>query len=141
MNPIDFVIAALCGGIGAMARMAVDAWMTRRNPGPFPWGTLTVNTSGSFLLGLLTGLASGAAVVVATTTASQLASTLFVIGTGLLGGYTTFSTTSFDTVRLARGRRIAAALANAVGGLVVCVVAALAGIILGGAMFGAWLLG
>ncbi len=62
----------------------------------FPWGILVVNVSGSFALGVITGL--GAAI------APELS---LVLGLGLLGGYTTFSTVSVETVLLAQRRRLA----------------------------------
>ncbi|WP_232536685.1 fluoride efflux transporter FluC [Curtobacterium aurantiacum] len=57
-----------------------------------------------------------------------------VLGTGVMGGYTTFSTASFETVRLARSGRITAAAANGLGMLIVSVAAATAGVLLGGTL-------
>ena len=81
----------------------------------FPIGTTIINVTGSFLLGLVTGLA--------------LAHGLppewrAILGTGFLGGYTTFSTASYETVRLAQQRRYRAALVNGVGMLVLALAAA-----------------
>lgn len=113
-----FVVAA---GVGAPLRYLLDGFVQDRTAGPFPWGTLVVNVTGSFLLGLLTGfgLYHGASVTVRT-----------VIGTGGLGAYTTFSTYTFETVRLAEEGDVAGAATNAVVSLVVCGLAAAAGLAL-----------
>lgn len=112
--------AALVGGIGAVLRFVIDGAITarlaRRTRGAaFPWGILVVNLSGSFVIGLLAGLFSVAHPLT------------LVLGVGLLGGYTTFSTASYDTVRLLQRGRITAGLANGVGQLVAAVLAAALG--------------
>ncbi|WP_028473154.1 fluoride efflux transporter CrcB [Nocardioides alkalitolerans] len=117
-----FCAVALAGGGGAGLRFVVDGAVRARLGDGFPWGTWLVNLSGSFALGLMTGLAAS------TLLPDDLG---LVLGTGLLGGYTTFSTAAVDTVLLAREGRHAAALLNGVGMLVVAVVAAAAGYALG----------
>jgi len=117
-----FCAVALAGGLGAGLRFVVDGAVRARLGDGFPWGTWLVNLSGAFALGLVTGLVAGALLP------DDLG---LVLGTGLLGGYTTFSTASVDTVRLAQQGRYGAALANGVGMLVVAVVAASAGYALG----------
>ena len=88
-----------------------------------PWGTILINVSGSLVLGFLTGLTAG----------RLLPETWhLIIGTGFLGGYTTFSTASVETVRLAQERRWAASLANALGTLALATGAAGLGLWLGG---------
>src|SRR5699024_492799 len=77
---------ALAGGAGAVARFVVDGFIARRSV--LPLGTLLINVSGSFLLGLVVGMLDGAAAA-------------SVVGTGLLGGYTTFSTASVESLSLA----------------------------------------
>ena len=102
MTPALLIGIGLLGGLGAVARLLVDSFVTRRARGPFPDGTLAVNLSGALALGVLVGAAVSA-------DAARLA------GTGLLGAYTTFSTWMFDSHRLAEDRRpIAAALNVAV---------------------------
>ncbi len=94
-------LLALAGGLGAASRFLVDGLVTARSRRTVPLGTLTVNVAGSFLLGLLT------AVVLAGAPAPGV---LLVLGTGFLGGFTTFSTACVEVVRLVRaGRRRAAA--------------------------------
>ncbi|WP_106815821.1 fluoride efflux transporter CrcB [Microbacterium timonense] len=114
--------AALAGGAGAGLRYLVDRLVTPRGA-RFPWGIFVVNVSGSFALGLLTGL--GAAV------APEWSMTL---GLGLLGGYTTFSTVSVETVLLAQRRRRRDAVLNLFGTLVAAAAAAGVGLLLGGAL-------
>ena len=75
------------GAFGAFARFHVGAVVTARRPSDFPFGTLAVNLTGSFALGVLVGVSAGDAA-------------LFVLGTGLLGGYTTFSTWIVEAQRL-----------------------------------------
>lgn len=94
------MLVALAAGLGAVLRYLVDRAVPPLHPVPahsFPRGTIVVNTTGSFLLGVVTGAVTG-----------DLGTVLSV---GLLGGYTTLSTFSVETMALAeRGRRGAAAL-------------------------------
>ena len=122
MSPLLLVAVAAAGGIGAAARFVVDGLVKDRLGAAYPWGTTVINVSGSFALGLVTGLALQAVV------APEWKA---VLGTGLLGGYTTFSTASIETVRLLHDGRSRAGLANALGMLVASVVAALVGYGLG----------
>jgi CrcB protein len=110
---------SLAGAAGAVARFVVDGAVRHRWAPAFPWATLAVNVSGSALLGLVTGavLFAGLPDLVRA-----------VVGVGFCGGYTTFSTASFETVRLARQGRASAALANAVGSLLLTVAAAAVGL-------------
>lgn len=117
---ITLLLVSAAGGVGAVARFLLDT-LTRRLTTRFPLGTLLINTTGSLLLGLVTGLAGG-----------PLAGRLHVVlGTGFLGGYTTFSTASVETVRLVRERRRMTAAAYGIGMLALSVVLATAGLWLG----------
>ena len=101
------VLLALAGGLGAVTRFVVDGVVARHNRLPFPLGTVVINVSGALLLGALTGLVMRHA---------GLADLKVVLGTGFLGGYTTFSTASVEAVRLASGPRPAVeAVLHAVG--------------------------
>jgi fluoride exporter len=119
------VIALLicaAGGLGAAARLVLDGLIRARTRSTYPVATTTINLTGSLLLGLLTGLAAG----------QLLPEPWHIIaGTGLLGGYTTFSTTSFETVSLLEDRRHLAALFNGLGTLIICTCAAAAGLMIG----------
>ena len=122
MSPLLLVAVAAAGGIGAAARFVVDGLVKDRLGSAYPWGTTAINVSGSFALGLVTGLALQAVV------APEWKA---VLGTGLLGGYTTFSTASVETVRLLAVGRRGAAVANGLGMLVACVGVASLGLWLG----------
>ncbi len=122
MNLPLFLAIAGAGGIGAALRFLVDGLVRGVFRTSYPLATTTINVSGSFALGLLTGLA---------VTPFLPHELQLVIGTGLLGGYTTFSTASYETVRLAQERRYASAIANGIGMLVLAVAAAALGYSLG----------
>lgn len=117
---------ALAGGVGAVARLVVDGMIRARTGGGYPVGTTAINLSGSLLLGLVVGL-SGAVLP----DPARL-----VLGTGFLGGYTTFSTASVETVRLAVERQWAAAWANGLGMLLAGVGCAAVGVGAGLALAG-----
>jgi CrcB protein len=119
-----FVAVAVAGGLGAVARFALDGVVRARMSGasPFPIGTVVINVTGSFVLGVVTGLALAHAVP------DELR---LVVGTGFCGGYTTFSTASLETVRLVQERRLELALVNGVGTLLTTVGVAAVGLWLG----------
>ena len=93
MSAAVIVAIGVLGGIGAIARVLLDAAICRRTRGRFPLGILVVNVSGAFALGLLVGAAAGD-------------DTQRLLGSGLLGAYTTFSTWMLDSHRL--GARLGA---------------------------------
>ena len=95
---------ALLGALGALLRVRLAAAVDRRSGAPFPFGTLAVNLTGSFALGALHG-------------ASAAEETLLLLGTGLLGAFTTFSTWMVESHRLIRGRRAALAWLNLLGSM------------------------
>ncbi|MEE2032011.1 fluoride efflux transporter CrcB [Rhodococcus chondri] len=109
---------SLAGSLGAVARFVLDGEIRRRVRSNFPWGTLAVNVSGSFLLGLLVG------VVVFHDADPGLE---IVLGAGFCGGYTTFSAVSVEAVQLIRQRRRREAIFDLAGTLAL----ALAGCALG----------
>ena len=78
-------------GLGGVTRYAVSAWIQDAAGAGFPWGTLVVNVSGSLLLTFVYAVLEG------TTAPAEWRAFL---GIGILGGYTTFSTFSYETVRL-----------------------------------------
>ena len=100
------VAVAASGGLGAVLRYLVGRAVPRRSPKGFPWSTFAINVSGSFLLGVATGLA----VVHLLPDEWKV-----IVGTGFLGGYTTFSTASTETVELARRGRPGLAAAYGIG--------------------------
>lgn len=122
MSPLLLAGIALAGGLGAATRYVLDLRLRALLGERMPWGILLVNASGSLALGVLVGLAAAAALP---------SPWLLIAGVGFLGGYTTFSTTSVDSVRLLREGRRLAALGNGLGGLAACVLAAGLGYALG----------
>ncbi|HYH34914.1 MAG TPA: fluoride efflux transporter CrcB [Nocardioides sp.] len=110
---MTLLLVLVGGAVGASVRLLVDGWVTARTGGGLPWGTVTVNTVGSFLLGLVA--AAGPAWLVT------------LAGAGFCGALTTFSTFSFETLRLLERRRPVPALLNAAGSVVVTLVAVAAG--------------
>lgn len=108
---------ALFGAVGAVARYLLDVKVSEATEARFPYGTLTVNVLGSFVLGLV----SGVVLFHAAPSAPKV-----LVGTGLCGSFTTFSTFALETVLLATGgERRAAALNVGVSLLAGCGAAAL----------------
>jgi CrcB protein len=99
---VTLIGVAFAGALGAVTRYVVDVLITDRSRTNMPVGTLFINVSGSLLLGILTGLALY----------HGLASTpRVVLGTGFCGGFTTFSTFTWETIALAAaGQRRTAAV-------------------------------
>lgn len=108
----------LAGGLGACARFVVDGLVRARWTHVLPAATLLVNVTGSLVIGLLNGAAHWHGFGPAW---------LVVTATGFCGGYTTFSTAMIETVRLVEAREWRWAVANALGGLLLCVGAAAVG--------------
>lgn len=117
------LLVALAGGAGAVTRFVVDGVVARHNRFDIPLGTFVINVTGSFLLGILTGL------VLAHPGLSELKA---VLGTGFAGGYTTFSTASVEAARLVMRDGVGesrATLLHALGMLVAGLAAALLGML------------
>lgn len=121
MNALTILLLGLAGGLGAGTRFVVDGLVRSKLRTALPVGTIAINVTGSFLLGLV----AGAVIVHAAPVELQA-----IAGTGFLGGYTTFSTASFETVRLIQSRRTGLALLNGIGTAVAAVGAAAAGLAL-----------
>lgn len=107
------------GAVGSALRYVV--WRLLSSSGGFPWATLLVNVAGSFLLGFLAGLYAG-----------RVSPTIrLAVFFGLLGGFTTFSTFTSETVVLARTGSAALAFGNVAMSIVVGLAVALIGVLLG----------
>jgi fluoride exporter len=117
------LLVAVAGGVGAVARFVLDGLIRSRVTSLVPAGTLVINVSGSLLLGLVTGVVLAGA---------EPADFRVVLGTGFLGGYTTFSTAMIETVRLLQQRRWVAAGVNGIGMMLLGLGAAVLGVFLGG---------
>ena len=118
---MSYLWVALGGALGSVARYAVSLGTLRWLGGAFPWGTLIVNVAGSFAIGLL------AALVSADGRPALGGDARAFVMVGILGGFTTFSSFSLETLNLARGGELGAAAANVGLSLVLC----LAGVWLG----------
>jgi CrcB protein len=117
---------AIGGAAGAVSRYLVDGWVSERTGGAFPFGTLIVNLSGTFLLGLLATLALERSVLPALIRPPVLI--------GFLGAYTTFSTWMLESWRLAEQGALLGAVADIGGSVVLGLLALGAGIAIGRAL-------
>ncbi|RAJ66781.1 protein CrcB [Streptomyces sp. Amel2xB2] len=115
---MTWLLVAVGGMLGAPLRYLTDRAVQARHESAFPWGTFTVNMAGSLLLGLLTGAAAAGAAG---------SPVLALLGTGLCGALTTYSTFSYETLRLAENGRAALGAANAVASVLVALGAAAIG--------------
>lgn len=118
-------LVAVAGGVGAALRFAINGIVHRHILTNYPVAMFLINVAGSFLLGLITGLTSGRILP------EQLG---LYAGVGLVGGFTAFSTTSFQTLRLLQERRVWLAIANSFGMLALAVIVAGLGLWLGRAL-------
>lgn len=125
MTPTIFLLVAIAGGIGAVCRFVLDGVIRSRVVSALPWGTIVINVTGSIVLGFLAGLASANILP---------ADALSIAGKGFLGGYTTFSTASFETVRMLQERRWSLAIVNGIGVLVTGIAAAGLGLWIGSSL-------
>lgn len=116
------LLAALvvAGAIGAPTRYVVDGLIQERVRGVYPWGTWTVNVSGSFLLGLVSSLALYHGLGPIPRAA---------LGAGFCGAYTTFSTFSYETVRLIADGALGKAALNVLGSVTIGLAAAAVGLV------------
>jgi CrcB protein len=116
-------LVGLAGAVGALTRYLVGRLVAERTSSPFPWGTLLINVSGAFLIGLIAGL---------TTKKALNSLTQTVLATGFLGGYTTFSTMSWEGVQLARGGSLSRSALYLGGNVLPGLLAAALGLWVGG---------
>jgi fluoride exporter len=111
-----------------MARYFASTWFAGRAGATFPWGTLAVNLAGSFLIGILVTMADEKGTI-------GPGARLFLV-VGFLGGFTTFSSFSIETWRLAEGGDLIPALLNVLGSVTLGLTAAVLGVALGRALEG-----
>jgi fluoride exporter len=116
---------ALAGAVGAVLRWGLGTAIGERFPS-FPWATMFINVTGSFMLGLL--------FVVLTERTTSSPATRLALTTGLMGAYTTFSTFSLETFRLMEDGSYAAAGLNVAGNLALGLLAVALGVGLGRAL-------
>ena len=108
------------GGAGACLRVALVLWIDPRLGASFPWGLLAVNALGCFAIGAVATFADEAGWLGPSARAFAV--------TGVLGGFTTFSSFGLDTVRLASAGRPGLAAANVLGSVAFALVGVVAGI-------------
>jgi CrcB protein len=113
---VSFLFVALGAAVGAPLRYLVDRAVQGRHDSLFPWGTLTVNVIGSLILGVLIGGATAIPAAV-----------MQLIGTGLCGALTTYSTFGFETIRLIEDRARFYAVVNVAASIIAGVGAAFVG--------------
>jgi CrcB protein len=124
---MSYFWVAIGGALGSMARYGCSGLAVRMFGPSFPWGTLIVNVAGSFAIGVAAALAAGSRPLLAGDARA------FVIA-GVLGGFTTFSAFSLETLNLARGGAWVAAAANATGSVAACLLAVAVGHAAGAAL-------
>ncbi len=122
---MSWLLVAAGGAIGAMARHGLNSIIHRRIvTARFPVGIFVVNVAGSFAIGLLGGLLASERL-----TWGQNARTFAIVG--VLGGFTTFSSFSFDTLTLARDGLTSYAIGNVIGQVALSLIAVWAGYLIG----------
>jgi CrcB protein len=103
---LNLLLVILGGGIGAGGRYLLGGWLHSLVGYGFPWGTFTVNVLGSLVLGMVFGLAQQGLLS---------SGTIVFLTVGVLGGFTTFSSFSFETMRLLALGNVGASLLNVAG--------------------------
>ena len=116
------------GALGAVARSLLNDFVQARLGPDFPWGTFVINVSGSLVIGV-------AAVLISSEILPAYARPLLVVG--FLGGYTTFSTYSNETLQLLESGQFGTATLNALGQVVLGLVAVYLGVVLARSLVGA----
>ena len=120
---VNVLLVAAGGAIGAAARYLAGLWIVARLGAGFPWGTFFVNVTGSFVIGIVLVLVEGG-------TLPAGARLFFAVG--ILGGYTTFSSFSYETLQLlAGGGDPGPVLLNTLGQLLAGLMAVYLGVIVG----------
>ncbi|MEU2061210.1 fluoride efflux transporter CrcB [Streptomyces sp. NPDC013455] len=123
---MNWLLVIAGAAVGAPLRYLTDRAVQARHDSLFPWGTFVVNVVGCLVLGLLTGAASAGAAG---------SSTQLLAGTGLCGALTTYSTFSYETLRLTEAGSGLYAAVNVVASLLVGLAAAFTGVSLAGALW------
>lgn len=121
-----YMAVMLGGALGSGARLWVSELLLAKAGPAFPWGTLAVNILGSFAIGLISGLSEPGG---PWTLSPVLRAGILI---GVLGGFTTFSSFSFQTLLLVQNTQYAAAGVNILASVLVCLGAAWLGLVLAG---------
>ncbi|MFF4547075.1 fluoride efflux transporter CrcB [Streptomyces sp. NPDC001435] len=123
---MNWLLVVLGAVVGAPLRYLTDRAVQSRHDSVFPWGTFVVNVTGCLILGLLTGAVSAGAA------GPHLQ---LLLGTGLCGALTTYSTFSYETLRLSEAGAGLYAAANVVASVVAGLGAAFAGVSIAGVLW------
>ncbi len=125
---MNYLWIALGGALGSVARFWMSSAITARFDNKFPWGTIFVNITGSFLIGIFAALSeTGGRLAEAPTLRHFLV-------VGICGGYTTFSAFSVQTLDLMRAGNWPAVTGNVLGSVLACLLAVWLGHLLGSAL-------
>jgi fluoride exporter len=123
LDPFHLALVLFGGIIGGIGRYAVSGYVGRRIGETFPWGTLFVNGSGAFAIGVLAAWLGASA------------ESIWVLAAGgILGSYTTVSSFSLQTLALTRDGELRLAAFNILGSLALCLGAVVIGYLAGGAL-------
>ncbi|MDP9485235.1 MAG: fluoride efflux transporter CrcB [Actinomycetota bacterium] len=117
---MNVLLVAAGGALGAAARYLAGLWIVARFGAGFPWGTFFVNVTGSFLIGIVLVLVERGALP---------AEARLFVAVGLCGGYTTFSSFSYETLQLLNGGDAAPVLLNIFGQVLFCLLAVYLGVV------------
>lgn len=123
-----WMVIAIGGSMGAMGRFAVVTWVNRLHGSQFPWGTMTVNVVGSFIMGL-------AFVLFFIKYPQAPGSFRSFVTVGVLGAFTTFSTFALESLQLLQENYVSLALVYMVLSVLVCLIAVTLGYVLGKSLF------
>lgn len=126
MTPLSLsfiFLVGLAGALGAVFRYLLGRFVAERVSSQFPLGTLLINITGAFLIGLLSALAGHKVI----STSQQV-----ILATGFLGGYTTFSTMSWEGIQLVRGGSTTNGMLYLSGSVALGLVCATLGLVVGG---------
>ena len=118
-----FLLIVLGGAVGTAARYGLQYWARQALGGAFPWGTLAVNLLGSFLIGVIMTVGLSSEVMSVTTRMALV--------TGVMGGFTTYSSFNYETLQLVQDRSLGPAFVNIGATLLGCWVAGGLGLLAG----------
>ena len=117
---MNVLLVAIGGAVGAATRYLAGLWIAARLGASFPWGTFFVNVTGSFLIGI---------VLVLVERGTLPAEARLFLAVGILGGYTTFSSFSYETLQLLNGGDVVPVLFNTLGQLLIGLLAVYLGVV------------
>jgi len=127
MMNLAYLWVALGGALGSVGRFWINGFVSEKAGATFPWGTLIINVGGSFIIGIIGAVASPEGRLDSQT--RQFATQFLMIG--VCGGYTTFSSFSWQTLNLVRDREWLYAGSNVLLSVVLCLIAVWLGWLLG----------